>query len=562
MVMQYVEDKNETLKPFQQMTLLDDMERLNLSRHKITLRMLTKLNTEKFNFYFPRKAFHDKLWNHKRKTIEGYAAALAFYNITMGPATIRELNGMPDSVDDIDSPSGEAARIPSSNDDSRPTTIISSSSNSADFTSPSTATNSSSKPCNPNNASSGTGAGSTMLNDGSGSASLNKHSDCLNEELENLTEIFSHISLKSTPAPSSPSSTKNGKCNNQSHSFSTTGDNDMPSSPSSSSPSSSSPPDSLQHSIASSPTPTTKHSNKTPLVDSTPPRTIRSPPLVASSSMSSRANFSLELSDASETIVTTDPFAFAFGEEDDVDYEGSEHNPFICCINTKYPERNRDGFHGHAVTFKRSLPNGDEYHFRSVVVTKTGNSADILDLELWKASIPQKGDIPSMLNGEYVGRSLLVAMPALDMMQRDAEKLHEGRDGEACQRTLEAFQATATRYNEYGSNGQTHGEHPRQKKYFLLVFENAVDFSYLSHDSNCHTVETHSNMATFKKDHRDLWNKIINTIQQDMTNAYWEVPFVGGRTKVVAKMTPKKKTAAQRKAECDAAKLKTPDTFN
>jgi hypothetical protein len=150
---------------------------------------------------------------------------------------------------------------------------------------------------------------------------------------------------------------------------------------SSSSSPSSSPPYLPQHSIV-------KYSNKIP------PHTILSPPLACMSS--SCADFSLpslaSSSDASATIVTIDPFAFAFGEEYDIDYEGSEHYPFICCINTKYPEHNRDGFHGHRVTLKRSLPNGDEYHYDAVVVTKTSNSADAVDLELWKASIPQKGD--------------------------------------------------------------------------------------------------------------------------------------------------------------------------
>jgi hypothetical protein len=142
---------------------------------------------------------------------------------------------------------------------------------------------------------------------------------------------------------------------------------------------SSSPPYSLQHSIV-------KYSNKTP------PRTILSPPLARMSSSRASLPSLASLLDASATIVTIDPFAFAFGEEYDIDYEGSEHYPFICCINTKYLEHNRDGFHGHRVTLKRSLPNGDEYHYDSVVVTKTSNSADAVDLELWKASIPQKGD--------------------------------------------------------------------------------------------------------------------------------------------------------------------------
>jgi hydrogenase maturation factor len=65
--------------------------------------------------------------------------------------------------------------------------------------------------------------------------------------------------------------------------------------------------------------------------------------------------------------------------------------------------------------------------------------------------------------------------------------------------------------------------------------------------------------VTFKENHRDLWNKIVDTIQQDMTNIYWEVPFVGGHTKVVTKMTPKKLTAGQRKKERDATKIGSPD---
>jgi hypothetical protein len=64
-----------------------------------------------------------------------------------------------------------------------------------------------------------------------------------------------------------------------------------------------------------------------------------------------------------------------------------------------------------------------------------------------------------MTNCDVIGRSLLVTGPALDLLQRDAEKLYEGQDGEPCQQTLEAFQAMTTRYNEYGSNGKTHSEH-------------------------------------------------------------------------------------------------------
>jgi hypothetical protein len=554
MVIRNKDDEDGGVTRFQEMTLLDDMERLKIPRHKITLSMLTKLNTEKYNFYFPRKIFHNKLWNYKRKTIEGYAAALAFHNITMGPATIRELNGILDSVDDVNlfeevnnKVIDEVNDVPPSNHSS-PAASITSTTTAASLRSQSTVTSSSNNSCS---TSSSTPI-STNLNCPSssrGSAGLNNPVD-LNQELENLSQKLSHISLKGSPAPPSCNFSTKRNDNKPSHS-STKHNNDM-------SAYISSPPDTPQHSVPSSPAPpsTKKHSNKTPSV-STPPRTIHTPSVAAP--MSSHSGFPVpSLYDSSaRTTITIDQSAFDH-DEDDVDYEGSERHPFISLINTKVPERNRDGFHGHAVTLKRSGPNGDEYHYESVVVTKTGNSADIADMDLWKATIPQKGDLPYMADHDYVGRSVLVVIPALDMLQRDANKLMEGHDGEPCQRTKEAFQATTTRYNEYGSNGETHGEHPHQKKYFLLIFEKAVDFSYLSHDSNCHSVETHSNIATFKKDHRDLWDKIVNTIQQDMTNAYWEVPFVGGRTKVVKKMTPKKQTAAQRKAERDAAKLKAP----
>jgi hypothetical protein len=534
--MAVVDIDDEPLNRFQEATLLSDMENSGLSRGEVSLRMLTIQSPEKATFYHPdlREKYRNKLWNYKRMKINSYIGELAAHNVPVGPGTLREKNGIQmESEVDVHGDT-TATTTTTTTTSSSPTCSIASASGSTGLTK-----HLSNSPSSTSSNTAGTHGISNTAGTHDVSNSLNNPVD-LNQELENLTQKLSQISLKASPArPASTFLTK-GNVSKPSHS-STKRNSDMSST-------SSSPSDTPQcssvGSSSSSPS-ATKHSNKTPSV-STPPRTIHSSPL-ASSMSSCAAGFSLPsmasaslLSDAGcswASTVTIDPMAFAF-EKDDVDYEGSKHNPFICCINTKAPERNRDAFHGHEVTLKRSAPNGDEYLYKGVVVMKTGNSADIIDLELWEATIPKKGDFPRMADADFIDRSLLVNTPALDFLQRDAEKVTEGRD-QPCQQTLEAVQATTTRYNEYGSNGKTHGEHAHQKKYYLLIFEKPVDFSYLSHDSNCRTAETHSNIATFKENHRDLWAKIVNTIKQDMTNAYWEVPFVGGRTKVVAKMTPK-----------------------
>jgi hypothetical protein len=110
------------------------------------------------------------------------------------------------------------------------------------------------------------------------------------------------------------------------------------------------------------------------------------------------------------------------------------------------------------------------------------------------------------------------------------------------------------RYHSFGMADQAHGKHHHHKKFYLLIFKNHVSFEYLSHDLDTRIVETHSNMATFEKDYCDKWGKIVSTSDKlELTDAYWEVPFVGGRRKVETKMTPKKVSVAERKALRNAA---------
>lgn len=260
---------------------------------------------------------------------------------------------------------------------------------------------------------------------------------------------------------------------------------------------------------------------------------------------------------ASRPLMLRDHFAY---DPNDTDYEGSKANPFISYINTACPERNRDGFVGSLFDIKRESPNGDEYMLSGVVVSKTGNSSDIVDAELWKAEIPQPGDFhPHIADSVYVNRSLLVTVCALDILHRDAKKLIQEN---GCEFILNAYKATTARYKGYGAATQKNGIDCRQKKYYLLVFEKAVAFHYLSHDPDCRLVKTHSNMADFEKNYRDGWDTIVSTIQLGLTNAYWEVPFVGGRRKLESKKAPKKLTAAERIAIRNVAKLKTPDILN
>jgi hypothetical protein len=510
-----------TLTIFQEATLLSDMENTNLQRPQITLGILSSVNREKDKFYSQRKLFHDKLWNYKRMSIKRYARVLAAHDVRAGTGTIREIDGILDSVPVVkeEQDGVDSGTVMKCNEEvTSPATLSSASSASSA---------SSSK--NPSSASSCTASSSSSNSSNTTPGSnFSNHSTDLNEELENMTQTFTHVNLKEAPS----FSVKGKQGNKQSH-CSTTGRNNIMTPPNSPPP----------RSNASEPT--SKHSNMTPAAApyTTPPRTTRT--------IASSAGSTLSSSSDSSRCVRRDPFAY---DPNATDYKGSKSNPFITFINTKCPEQNEYDFFGSYFDVKRSHhKNGDEYMLSGVVVTKTGNAADIVDLDLWKASIPQPGDFGDMSDNPYVGRSLLVTICARDILQRDPNKLNQEAD---CDDLLIAHKATAERYNAFGSESERH------KKYYLLVFEKEVNFAHLSNDPDCLIVETHSNMATFAENYHDAWDKVASTTHLGMTNAYWEVPFADGRRKLETKKTPKKLTAAERIAQQNAAKLKTPDQLN
>jgi hypothetical protein len=190
------------------------------------------------------------------------------------------------------------------------------------------------------------------------------------------------MSFQESPARAraSPAFSVKGKANKTSHSSTKHSNMTPPNSPPHSI---ASPPRSVasrtiaSRSIASAPSTKCQNMSPAPFSYQTPTRNTTSSP---APSMSSHAGYSLSCSDSSDV----DP--------NGTNYEGSKANPFISNIDPQFPERNHDGFVGVTVSMKRTFQNDGEYKLEGVVVTKTGNSADIIDLQLWEAEIPRAGD--------------------------------------------------------------------------------------------------------------------------------------------------------------------------
>ena len=188
-------DDRKSLNKFQTATLLSDMETTALPRQDITLRMLTGQNREKDNFYNPRDKFVNRLTNYKRMSIHNYARELAVYSIPMGPASIRELNAMPEE---------QKGQVDSGTVKEHGDVVTTATSTTTSSSSPSSSASSNSPSC-PSSASSST-ASSRFLNDlasststsnssrtaSARSANLNE-SACLNQELENLSQNFARV---------------------------------------------------------------------------------------------------------------------------------------------------------------------------------------------------------------------------------------------------------------------------------------------------------------------------------------------------------------------------------